>query len=71
LTGDLADSRAFLSGLIIGSDVQRASSGAVVLVGTEGLNALYREALRRRGVDAICLDGDRCSVAGLAMYLGR
>jgi 2-dehydro-3-deoxygalactonokinase len=69
LTGDLADSRAFLSGLIIGNDVRRASSGTVVLVGTEGLNALYVEALRHRGVDAVCLDGNRCSVAGLAMYL--
>lgn len=68
LTGDLADSRAFLSGLIIGNDVQSAPSGAVVLVGAQGLNALYAEALRGRDVSAICLDGNRCSIAGLAGY---
>jgi 2-dehydro-3-deoxygalactonokinase len=70
LTGDLAaeDARAFLSGLIIGSDVGALRSfgpGRVTLVGSERLNALYAEALVQQGIDAQCLDGDRQSVAGL------
>ena len=70
LTGDLAvqDARAFLSGLIVGSDVRVLRTFAlwrVVLVGSEKLNALYAEALAQQGIEAQCLDGERQSVAGL------
>ena len=70
LVGDLAaeDARAFLSGLIVGSDVGVLRSFGpwrVTLVGSERLNALYVEALAQQGIEAQCLDGDRQSVAGL------
>jgi 2-dehydro-3-deoxygalactonokinase len=68
LAGELppADQGAFLSGLIIGADVARARSGPVVVVGAEALNRLYEAALQERDVEASCLDGNDCAIAGLA-----
>jgi 2-dehydro-3-deoxygalactonokinase len=71
LTGILEDSRAFLSGLIIGSDTEliQASDRPVILIGDLELNALYAEALALRGIEALSLDGNAASIAGLAQFL--
>jgi 2-dehydro-3-deoxygalactonokinase len=61
---------AFVSGLLIGSDVGGAiglfgGSRDVVLVGDPALNDLYVHALRKREIQALSLDGGDCSLAGL------
>jgi 2-dehydro-3-deoxygalactonokinase len=63
LTGDLEDGRAFLSGLLIGSDVAvaRGSNLEIVVIGAPHLTALYCEALGGGKV----IDGGRASLAGL------
>ncbi len=70
LAGDLApdELQLFLSGVIVGRDVQRARAASVIVVGAKPLNGIYAEALQRRGVTATCLDGSDCSIAGLAFY---
>ena len=61
----------FLSGLLIGDEVASALRArpvtSVVLVGEGTLTARYREALVAHGAAAVCLDGDRCVVAGLRL----
>lgn len=61
---------AYLSGLMIGADVRGAlplfgGGGEVVLIGDGALNERYTQALRRQGIPASCLDGERCALAGL------
>lgn len=60
----------YLSGLMIGADVQGAipifgHPPSVVLIGDEGLNERYARALSRAGIGASCLDGEQCALAGL------
>jgi 2-dehydro-3-deoxygalactonokinase len=60
----------YLSGLMIGADVRGAIPlfdvrGEVVLIGDGALNERYAHALRRFGLTASCLDGERCALAGL------
>jgi 2-dehydro-3-deoxygalactonokinase len=60
----------YLSGLLIGADVQGAlplfaAQGQVVLIADAALNERYARALRRMGVEVICLDGEQCALAGL------
>jgi 2-dehydro-3-deoxygalactonokinase len=70
-----SESAAFLSGLLVGSDVRGAlelsadfeAAAPVCVVGSSGLNRLYREALEERGVDSIELDGSCAVVAGLGV----
>lgn len=61
---------AYLSGLMIGTDVRGAiplfaPNAAAVLVGERALTERYAQALRREGVAASCLDGEPCALAGL------
>jgi 2-dehydro-3-deoxygalactonokinase len=61
---------AYLSGLMIGSDVRGAlplfgAPGEAVLIGAGALNQRYANALRREGIAASCLDGEQCALAGL------
>jgi 2-dehydro-3-deoxygalactonokinase len=63
----------YLSGLIIGSEVQevlasREAGGAITLIGDPQLAARYRRALIGRGVSASVLDGDACAVEGLRRF---
>lgn len=71
LTGDLAAAEAqdFLSGVIIGADVRCVRPGPVVVIGAAPLRDLYAEALRRRGGEPICLDGNDCARSGLVVLL--
>jgi 2-dehydro-3-deoxygalactonokinase len=60
----------YLSGLLIGADVRGAlplfaAPKAVLLIGDGALNERYAYALRREGIAASCLDGERCALAGL------
>jgi 2-dehydro-3-deoxygalactonokinase len=64
----------FLSGLVIGAEVienlrlAKAEPGAVItLIGAPALCDLYIKALGASAREAILLEGDRCSLAGLAM----
>jgi 2-dehydro-3-deoxygalactonokinase len=62
--------RAFVSGLLIGAEVEahaRPEPDAVVMIGDPGLTALYGEALTRFELDAAVLDGDACAIAGLRL----
>lgn len=61
---------AYLSGLLIGSDVRGAlplfgDPEEVVLIGDGALNERYAHALRREGIRSYCLDGEHCALAGL------
>jgi 2-dehydro-3-deoxygalactonokinase len=61
---------AYLSGLMIGTDVRGAlplfgATGEAVLIGDGSLNERYAQALRRFGLAASCLDGEQCALAGL------
>ncbi|MGH8180611.1 MAG: 2-dehydro-3-deoxygalactonokinase [Steroidobacteraceae bacterium] len=61
---------AYLSGLLIGADVRGAlplfdGSVQVMLIGDGALNHRYKQALRREGIPASCLDGEQCALAGL------
>jgi 2-dehydro-3-deoxygalactonokinase len=63
----------FLSGLIIGSEVEQAlashdAATAISLIGDPQLCARYRRALEARGAVAHLLDGDACAVAGLRLF---
>ena len=60
----------YLSGLLIGSDVQGAlalfaAPGEVVLIGDLALTRRYARALRRSGLGVSCLEGEPCALAGL------
>lgn len=66
----------YLSGLVIGSDVRGAiplfgPRTEAVLIGERALNQLYTHALRREGIAASCLDGERCALAGLGTLWRR
>jgi len=70
VTGDMAkdDAASYLSGLIIGKDVETAArlfalSGPVHLICTPALAALYGRALARYG--SMAIDGDAAALAGL------
>lgn len=61
---------AYLSGLLIGSDVRGAiplfgARDQVVVIGDGALNERYTYALRRQDIAASCLDGEQCALAGL------
>jgi len=61
---------AFISGLLVGSDVRGAielfgSPREVILIGDPALTDLYVRALRPGRVDTVPLDGGACSLAGL------
>jgi 2-dehydro-3-deoxygalactonokinase len=62
----------FLSGLVIGAEVGEnlrlaaAEHVPVVLIGAGELCGLYSQALAAAGVTATMIDGDACSLAGLA-----
>ena len=62
----------FLSGLLIGNEVAtilrtRTIGSPVMVIGEPNLSALYRQALRRNGVETAELDGDRCVLGGLRL----
>lgn len=62
--------QAFLSGLLIGTEVMQMAAGfgqpaAVVLVGSPDLCARYYQALMRYDTRARILDGDDCAIGGL------
>jgi 2-dehydro-3-deoxygalactonokinase len=66
--------RAFLSGLLIGSEVgsvQRmsvvAAGSAVTMIGDPALASLYAQALRARNISVQTLDGERCAIEGLRL----
>ncbi|MCH4893275.1 2-dehydro-3-deoxygalactonokinase [Sphingomonas sp. SFZ2018-12] len=58
----------FLSGLLIGTEVQGGvgDARAVVLVGAPALVARYRSVLDGMAIATTVLDGDACAIAGLA-----
>jgi 2-dehydro-3-deoxygalactonokinase len=73
LSGELAarDAGAFLSGLLIASDIAGAFATlgelpAVHLIGSPSLTRLYAEGLRLRRCQSNATDGSHASVAGLA-----
>jgi 2-dehydro-3-deoxygalactonokinase len=79
LMGELASAEvpAFLSGLLIGSDVHgalrlmaQATAGSVHIVATEQLAHLYAQALRACGATPECIDGEAAARAGL-MHVHR
>ena len=60
----------YLSGLLIGEEIGESlplleSAAPPVLIGDPALTALYRQALLSFGRDALVLNGDACSIAGL------
>ncbi|HEY1892198.1 MAG TPA: 2-dehydro-3-deoxygalactonokinase [Steroidobacteraceae bacterium] len=62
--------RAYLSGLLIGSDVRGAiplfgARDQAVVIGDGALNERYAYVLRRQNIAASCLDGEQCALAGL------
>jgi 2-dehydro-3-deoxygalactonokinase len=73
LAGELADadSAAYLSGLLLASDVHGALAapgavnGAVHLIGAAPLTALYAAALTRRNRSGLSIDGGAAALAGL------
>ena len=72
LTGRLAeaDAAAYVSGLLIGSDVRiglasiGGGGGHLPLIGDPSLTALYAAALAEAGVATRCIDGEEAFVAG-------
>jgi 2-dehydro-3-deoxygalactonokinase len=73
LAGELAprDATAFLSGLLVASDIAGALETlgelpAVHLIGSPNLTRLYAEGLRRRQCKSNAIDGSEASLAGLA-----
>ena len=61
---------AYLSGLLIGSDVRGAiplfgAGKEAVVIGDGTLNERYAYALHRQNIAASCLDGEQCALAGL------
>jgi 2-dehydro-3-deoxygalactonokinase len=64
-----AQARAWLSGLLIGADVDGAlhwqHPGEVTLIGEAALTRRYAQVLAARGIEASALDGDACTLAGL------
>ena len=70
------DAVGFLSGLLIGADVDGALArfGArerVHLIGDPALSALYAEALKDIGSASVTLDGTDCAFAGLRAIFGE
>jgi 2-dehydro-3-deoxygalactonokinase len=71
VTGEMAkaDAASYLSGLVIGADVQAALSlfpeGPVHLVCSPALAALYGRALAHYGQESVFIDGDAAALAGL------
>jgi 2-dehydro-3-deoxygalactonokinase len=63
--------RSFLSGVLIGAEVRSmlampsAPRGEVTLIGDPRLTERYRRVLAAVSVEARCLDGDECVLAGL------
>ncbi len=63
--------RSFLSGVLIGAEVHsmgampNAARGELTLIGDPQLTERYRRALGASGIEAQCLDGDDCVLAGL------
>jgi 2-dehydro-3-deoxygalactonokinase len=86
LTGELdaREAAAYLSGLLIASDVhggldlasadattESGTADAIVLIGAPALTRLYAEALAAQGRTASAIDGDAAALAGLAaVHLG-
>ncbi len=70
-----AQARGWLSGLLIGADIDGALSwqnpGEVVLIGDNALTRRYAQALGARGIEAHTLDGDACALAGLRALAPR
>lgn len=74
VTGEMpkADAASYLSGLIVGKDVGTAArlfelGGAVPLICSPGLGALYARALAAYDVECAMIDGDRASLSGLIL----
>jgi 2-dehydro-3-deoxygalactonokinase len=72
VTGEMAkgDAASYLSGLILGKDLATATAlfeagGAVQLICTPALAALYGKALGAYDVKSAVIDGDRAALAGL------
>jgi 2-dehydro-3-deoxygalactonokinase len=66
--------RGFVSGLLVGTEIGGGTlSGldCVVLIGEPLLSTRYREALRRKGVEAVEMAGEECAIAGLRLLDGR
>lgn len=67
---------AFLSGLLIGSEVREAralgllDAPAPTLIGSPDLTELYARSMSRHGTSVDEMDGDRCALAGLGV-LGK
>lgn len=66
-------SAAYLSGLLIGSEVRHAIAGevhpsAIQLIGSERITRLYRDALHCMEIDCQCHDGESLALAGLAFF---
>lgn len=73
LSGELAarDAGAFLSGLLVASDIAGAletfgESPAIHLIGSPNLTRLYAQGLDHRHVQSNAIDGSEASLAGLA-----
>jgi len=69
-------SSAYLSGLLIGSEIRHAVSAnqapmVVQLIGSERITRLYRKALQILGVDCQCHDGESLALAGLQFFARR
>ena len=66
-------SAAYLSGLLIGSEIRHAVAGenhppAVQLIGSERITRLYRQALQSMEIECHCHDGESLALAGLAFF---
>jgi 2-dehydro-3-deoxygalactonokinase len=66
--------RAFLSGLLIGSEVQSvlrmsvvAAGATVTMIGDPALASFYAKALGARNIGVQTLDGERCAIEGLRL----
>jgi 2-dehydro-3-deoxygalactonokinase len=72
VTGEMAkvDAASYLSGLVIGADVNAAralfSADSVTLICSPALVALYGRALAHYGLQSAAIDGDQAALAGLA-----
>jgi 2-dehydro-3-deoxygalactonokinase len=64
-----ADAASYLSGLVIGADVNAArslfSADSLTLICNSALAALYGKALAHYGVVSTMIDGDQAALAGL------